>query len=121
MSWENLIFFVLVLFVWGISIAGRWLQEQMAKNSSKGIEFEPIDWSAGHDIEPVPETTALVSSQESQHPIALKPEPRKTLRHQKMVRLLGLHSPQTLRQGIIILAVLGPCRALEKPNDTNPF
>lgn len=122
MSWENLIFFVLVLVVWGISVAGRWLQEQMAKTSTDGREFEPIEWTPAFESEGIPQAETLVPPEGRQEPRPSQLSLRNVRVSKKnIVRRLGLGSPQTLRQGIILMTVLGPCRALEPTNHTRPF
>lgn len=121
MSWESLILFVLALFVWGISVAGRWLQEQMAKTSSSGNEFEPIEWSPHPEFEEMTRGEALAlldGLQQKNSPTFI---PSQIIRQKKTVRRLGLGRPQTLRQGIILMTVLGPCRALEQSKDSTPF
>ncbi len=121
MSVESIVFFVLVLFFWGAAVAARWLQEQFAKHTTDGREFEPILWSSGPDNEAVPDAESPVPPDEQKHPGPTTLNLSRTVPQKKRIRQLGLHNPQTLRQGIILLAVLGPCRALEPPNDTRSF
>ncbi len=121
MSRESLIFFFLVLAVWGLSVAARWLQAQMEKHSTDGIEFEPIEWSPGSIVEPAQESESFVMPDQGQ-PSSAPPVDRTLLVRPKRPKMrLGLGNPQTLRQGIILMTILGPCRALEPSNDLKPF
>ncbi|MDT7044081.1 hypothetical protein [Candidatus Nitronereus thalassa] len=122
MSVESIIFFLLALFVWGLSVAGRWLQEQMQKHSTDGVEFEPIEWSPQPEFEEAPKVPPAEAASPLEEP---PPRPPVTSQSQNVrtttLRRLGLGSPQTLRQGIILMTVLGPCRALESSSDRRTF
>lgn len=120
MSIESILFFILALFVWGLSAAARWFQEQMNRHSTDGIEFEPIDWSSEPELEPVPKVQSLEAPILKKQPSRPIPERGSLVRQQKTVNRFGLDKPQTLRQGIILMTVLGPCRALESSSDTRP-
>lgn len=121
MSMESIIFFVLALFVWGLSAVARWFQEQMGRNSTDGIEFEPIDWSSNLESElpPVPLEPPIAPQQEQLHPSP--PVRREMFVKKEPIKRFGLGRPQTLRQGIILMTVLGPCRALEPSKDSIAF
>lgn len=118
MSVESIIFFVLALFVWGLSAVARWFQDQMQKRSTDGLEFEPIDWSPHPGFEEAPKGEALLPLSELQQtsPSAAS-DRRKIDRPKRSAIRLGLGRSQTVRQGIILMTVLGPCRAMEKPNE----
>ena len=120
MSVESIIFFLLALFVWGLSVVGRWLQAQMQKQSTDGIEFEPIEWSPQPEdkkVSSVSRVEAVAPREEPQQKSSPTIPSSKIIRHKKTIRHLGLGSPRTIRQGIILMTVLGPCRALEKPDE----
>jgi len=121
MSAETIIFFVLALMVWGLSVGARWLQEQMGKNSTDGMEFEPIDWSSSAELEAVAKGEGFVPPDQPQQPSLSTSDRSRMVGQKKSVRRFGLGSPQTLRHGIILMTVLGPCRALELPNNSKPF
>ena len=121
MSAETIIFFVLALMVWGLSVGARWFQEQMKKNSTDGMEFEPIDWSSSAELEAAPQAQPLVATDEHQQSKHLTPNRWGVVTRKETVRRFGLDRPQTLRQGIILMTVLGPCRALESSNDSRLF
>ncbi len=121
MNVDSIIFFILVLFVWGLSVAARWFQEQMRKHSTDGIEFEPIDWSSGPELETVPTVQAPETPVLQELPVHSISDQNGHVRRNKVIRRFGLGNRQTFRQGIILMTVLGPCRALEPSNETKPF
>jgi hypothetical protein len=118
MSWDSLILLLVALAVWGLSVVARWFQEQMEKHSTDGLAMEPIDWSAPAQRESASLPQASVPSDQPQEPPPAPPEPVRKPRQKAIKQRLGLDSPQTLRQGMILMIVLGPCRALEKPDET---
>jgi len=118
MSMESIIFFVLALMVWGLLVGARWMKEQMDKASYEGA---PIEWSSSSALELSPTEETLVLGQEQQSPTPVSTDRSRTSRQKNIRRRLGLEHPQNLRQGIILMTVLGPCRALEQPNDSKSF
>ena len=121
MSRESLIFLLVVLAVWGLSVAARWLQEEIEKSNAGEIEFEPIRESSSFETEPVSKPDTLASLE------ATKPLPSPTLHkkkqtyRRKLSNQLGLGSTQKMREGIILMTILGPCRANEPINTTRSF
>lgn len=120
MSTESIVLFLLALLVWGLSVGAKWLQEQMERHTTDGIEMEPIEWPAPPEIEAISEPQ-MVRSGQPQLPTPSAPDRGSRVRQKKMTKRLGLGNPQTLRQGMILMTVLGPCRALEQPSDSRPF
>ena len=118
MSMESLIFFVLALMVWGLLVGARWLQEQMEKASYEG---EPIEWPSSSALEVSPTEGLSALSEKGHSHTSVSTARSRTSRHKNIRRRLGLENPQNLRQGIILMTVLGPCRALEQPNNSKPF
>jgi len=118
MSMESIIFFVLALMVWGLSVGARWMKEQMDKASYEGA---PIEWSSSSALELSPTEETLVLGEEGQSYTSVSTDRSRTSRQKNIRRRLGLENPQNLRQGIILMTVLGPCRALEQPNNSRPF
>lgn len=119
MSMESIIFFVLALIVWGLSVGARWMKEQMDKASYDG---EPIEWSSTSsalELSSTEENLALDEEGQSHTPVST--DRSRTSRQKNIRRRLGLEHPQNLRQGIILMTVIGPCRALEQPNNSRPF
>lgn len=121
MSLDSLVFLVLVLFVWGLSVAARWFQEQMNKYSTDGLDLEPIDWSPSPEWESLPPADLVAVPVETHQPRRSIPERKTTVTHKKTAKKFGLDRPQTLRQGVILMTVLGPCRALEPSNNSSAF
>jgi len=117
MSMESIIFFGLALMVWGLSVGARWMKEQMDKASYEGA---PIDWSSRSALELSPTEETLVLGEGQPH-TSVPTDRSRTSRQKNIRRRLGLKHPQNLRQGIILMTVLGPCRALEQPNNSKPF
>ena len=118
MSMESIIFFALALMVWGLLVGARWMKEQMDKASYEGA---PIEWSSSSALELNPTEETLVQGKKGQSHPSVSTARSRTSRHKNIRRRLGLENPQNLRQGIILMTVLGPCRALEQPNNSRPF
>ena len=118
MSMESIIFFVLALMVWGLSVGARWMKEQMDKASYEGA---PIEWSSSSALEVSPTEGLSALSEEGQSQTPVSTDRSRTSRQKNIKRRLGLEHTQNLRQGIILMTVLGPCRALEQPNNSKPF
>ncbi len=118
MSMETIIFFVLALMVWGLSVGARWMKEQMDKASYEGA---PIEWSSSSALEVSPTEGLSALSEEGQSHTSDSTARGRKSRQKNIRRRLGLKNPQNLRQGIILMTVLGPCRALEQPNNSKPF
>ena len=62
MSRESLIFLLVVLAVWGLSVVARWLQEEIERKAADRIEPKPI-------AEPLSLETETVSKPEKQPPL----------------------------------------------------
>ena len=77
MSRESLIFLLVVLAIWGLSVAARWLQEEIEKNTTNEIEFEPIEESPSLETESVSKSKTLAQFE------ANKPLPSPTLDQEK--------------------------------------
>jgi len=121
MSWDSLILLLVALAVWGLSVAARWFQEQMEKHSTDGLAREPIDWSAPAQRESASLPQAAVPSDQPQEPPPSQPERVRKPRQNAIKQRLGLDRPQTLRRGMILMTVLGPCRALEPVKEIRPY
>ena len=114
MSVESLMFFVLVLVIWGISSMARWLQEQ--QGSSSGTQIEPGHASSSHEFEATPSAETFMPHGALPQPSHATANRNTIVRQQKLISQLRMGRPQTLRQGIILMTVLGPCRAYAPPN-----
>ena len=107
------IFLVLALF----ALAVRWLNERIRRDiafSDLKDLFLPSD-DAREQQERGVTKTRTTSLSKPKRPIATFSPTTTTKR--RAVSRLRLGNKADLRQGIIIMTVLGPCRALEHPDD----
>jgi hypothetical protein len=114
MSRESLIFLLVVLAVWGLSVAARWLQQEIERSTADEIKFEPDKGSLRLEqpISTIETTKPLLPS---------VPEEEKQTRQKKLSNQLGLDNIQKVRHGIILMTVLGPCRANDPINTLRYF
>ncbi len=119
MSIESIVFFFILLFLSLLALAIRWLHERIRRE----IAYRGLKDLFGPDEE-TPEEPSPEKKPERKKPeptrISQKPMPpietpggpisrkRRTLRS-----LPRLRTPADLRNGIILMTILGPCRALE--------
>ncbi|MDH5563251.1 MAG: hypothetical protein OEY91_06460 [Nitrospirota bacterium] len=113
---ESLILFFVFLFLSAIALGIRWLHEKIRREIAlKDLKdlFLPSDDALEQPDRVTPATTRISLS---------KPQPpihtfRPTITPKRLTasRLRLCHRAD-LRQGIIIMTVLGPCRALEHPD-----
>lgn len=117
MSIEALVSFIVFLFLSLLALAIRWLNERirrdMALRDLKDL-FLPSDDSGEKAVREAPGTTPTPSSKSKELTQKFKPITPPTRRTTSRLRL---HNTADLRQGIIIMTVLGPCRALEHPDE----
>lgn len=117
MSLEAFISFAIFLILSLIALAIRWLNERIRRDIAlrdlKDL-FLPDDDSANQGAPETPDITNLSPS--SQKKPIQKFRPTTTPKRRTASRL-RLRNKADLRQGIIIMTVLGPCRALEHPDD----
>ena len=121
MSRESLIFLLVVLAVWGLSVVARWLQKEIERNAANKIEFEPIEESPSLETESVPKPETLETIETIKPILSTTLNQDKQTHQRKLSNQLGLDSTQTLRQGIILMTVLGPCRANEPISTIRSF
>ena len=117
MSMESLVFFAVLLFLSGLALAIRWLNERIRRDIAfrdlKDL-FLPADDSRKQRDREAPATTRTSPSKPKQ-PIQ---EFRPTISPKRRTgSRLRLRNRADLRQGMIIMTVLGPCRALKHPDD----
>lgn len=117
MSIESLALFAVLLFLSLIGLAIRWLNERIRRDIAfKDLKdlFLADDDSRKQRDRKAPETTRTSPSKPKQLIQEFRPTTspkRRTASH------LRLRNRADLRQGMIIMTVLGPCRALERPDD----
>ena len=115
---ESVVFFFVLLFLSLLAFAIRWLNERIRREIAfrdlKDL-FSPSGDSPEPPARKAPETTRIVGTKSprslltSGAPVSLE---RRLARSR-----LRLRNRTELRQGIVIMTVLGPCRALEHPDD----
>lgn len=113
MSIEALVSFIVFLFLSLLVLAIRWLNEKLRGEISLRDLF-PSDDSRAQREDGVTETTRTSSSKQKQTRQKSRPTPPPERRAGNHIRL---RNKAELRQGIIIMTVLGPCRALQHPDD----
>jgi hypothetical protein len=107
------VFLVLALF----ALAVRWLNERLRRDiafSDLKDLFLPSDDAREQQERGAPETRTTSPSKPKQPVQTFKPTATSKRRTAGRLRL---RNKADLRQGIIIMTVLGPCRALERPED----
>lgn len=107
-SIESLSFIAIVLLVWMIANIGSWLREQIERYSRHQEEFEareaaPFFPDSG-SVQPR-EVTA-----EQPEPVLPHIAAREGLKRPARLRY---RSRKAARQGVILMTVFGPCKALE--------
>ena len=114
---ESLIFFIVLLFLSLLALAIRWLNEKMRREIAlrdlKDL-FLPTDDSQEQREREPPDTTKPFPSKPKQLIQQFIPS---TSPKRRTASRLRLRNRAELRQGMIIMTVLGPCRALEHPDN----
>jgi hypothetical protein len=108
---ESFILLFVFLFLSAIALAIRWLNEKIRREIAlKDLKdlFLPSD-DAREQQERGATETRTTSPSKQKKPI---PTPKR-----RTASRLRLGNKADLRQGIIIMTVLGPCRALEHPDN----
>ena len=108
MSIESLIFLGIVLFVWMIANIGSWLREQIERYSRYQEELDAREaFPASPDSGSVrPEEVTA----ELPEPVPARIGAGESVKSPARLRY---RSRSAARQGIILITVLGPCKALE--------
>ncbi len=117
MSMESLVFFSVLLFLSGLALAIRWLNERIRRDIAfknlKDLFLPSNDAHDKGDREAV--DTTKTSPTKTKQPV---PQFRPTTSpKRRTASQLRLRNRADLRQGIVIMTVLGPCRALEHPDN----
>ncbi len=114
MTIEALVTFTIFLFLSLLVLAIRWLNEKLRGEISLRDLF-PSDDSKPQREDGVTETSRTSPSKQKQPRQKARPTPPPERRAGRS--RLRLRNKADLRQGIIIMTVLGPCRALQHPDD----
>jgi len=117
MSIESFVSFTIFLVLALIALAIRWLNERIRRDIAlrdlKDL-FLPSDDSPDQRDRESPDTTRTSPSKPKQPIQEFRPT---TSPKRRTATQLRLRNRADLRQGIVIMTVLGPCRALEHPED----
>lgn len=117
MSIEALASFIVFLFLSLLALAIRWLNERIRRDIAlrdlKDL-FLPSDDSRVQPDRKTGGTTPTAPSKLKQPRQEFRPT---TSPKRRTASRLRIHNSADLRQGIIIMTVLGPCRALEHPDE----
>lgn len=114
---ESLVFFAVLLFLSGLALAIRWLNERIRRDIAlKNLKDLFLPSNDAYDQgNPKAGDTTKTSPTKSKQPVQqFRPT---TSPKRRTASQLRLRNRADLRQGIIIMTVLGPCRALEHPED----
>ena len=111
MSLEPFVYLTVFLLLALLTAFGLWLNEKVREEINLRDLFEPPEAPAeGRDLKTA-ETPAPA------RPQAIAPSSRPPgSRNRRRLLYRALHNKKDLRQGIILMTVLGPCRALEPPS-----
>ena len=107
MSLEPFIYLFVFLLLTALIFIGRWLNEKVREDINLRDLFSPSETPDRARPE-----TPTFSRQEVRIPPAGRPRPR----NRRMRLKMALHNKRDLRQGIVLMTVLGPGRALDPPS-----
>jgi len=114
MNIEPFIYLTVFLFLTLLTFVARWLGEKVREEIKLREILDPSKEFREQQGLGTPEAT--ITPQSRQKPIstlARSTSPRKRRTPLK----ISLHNKRDLRQGIMLITVLGPCRALEHQQD----
>ncbi|MBA3967545.1 MAG: hypothetical protein H0X47_17565 [Nitrospirales bacterium] len=117
MTMESLVFFAVLLFLSGLALAIRWLNERIRRDIAfKNLKDLFLPSNDAHDQGDRKTADARrTSPSKPKQPIQeFRPT---TSPKRRTASQLRLRNRADLRQGIVIMTVLGPCRALQHPDD----
>ncbi|MEO6201759.1 MAG: hypothetical protein ABIP82_00835 [Nitrospirales bacterium] len=114
---ESLVFFAVLLFLSGIALAIRWLNERIRRDIAfKNLKDLFLPSNDAHDLgdRKAADTTKSSPTKPKQPVQQFRPT---TSPKRRTASQLRIRNRADLRQGIVIMTVLGPCRALQHPDD----
>jgi hypothetical protein len=107
---EPFVYLAVFLFLALLTVFGRWLNEKIREEIDLRDLFGPAEPSEEPQGLQTPETLPP-SRQEAITPPSTPLGPR----NRRALLKRSLHNTRDLRQGMVLITVLGPCRALEPP------
>ncbi len=115
MSMESLAFFAVLLFLSGLALAIRWLNERIRRDIAfKNLKDLFLPDAHDQGDRKAADTTKTSPTKPKQPIQEFRPT---TSPKRRTASQLRLRNRADLRQGIVIMTVLGPCRALQHPDD----
>lgn len=110
MSLEPFVYLAVFLLLALLTAFGLWLNEKVREEINLRELFETAEAPAeGQDLKSAQAPTPASLQ-------AIAPSPRlQGPRNRRRLLYRALHNKKDLRQGIVLMTVLGPCRALEPP------
>lgn len=120
MSLEPFVYLTLFLFVALLIFIGRWLSREIEKQAAYDMESRVPEMDQKESSGRAHRAEELPSPLEERSIGAGPSSPRKPRgvdekQHMRLGRL------REFRRGIVLMTVLGPCKALEQPNDSTRF
>ena len=112
MNIEPFVYLTIFLFLTLLTLAARWLNQKIREEINLRDLFGPSE-----------KPGELLDLEAPEAPTPSRKEPISTLSrsmspHKRRSSLkISLHNKNDLRQGIVLMTVLGPCRALEHEQD----
>ena len=119
MSFEPFIYLILFLILWLLSFVARWLKREIEGSGDRETEAKVRGL---FQESPAPRVYGEVKlpSREKRISQVFPITPTRPSRIRKTVRIQP-RNLQEMRRGIVLMTVLGPCRALEPPNESFRF
>lgn len=121
MSVEPFIYLLLFLFFGLMTFVFRWLKGEMEKSDFEG-ESKVLGLFRESPPPAVPRAKRHEARERRKREVSSLAPPR-PVRTGRKVRKMKVHTGnlQEMQRGIVLMAVLGPCRALEPPNESFRF
>ena len=111
MPLEPFVYLAVFLFLALLTVLGRWLNERIREEINLRDLFGPAE--TGKE----PQVLQRPGAPKGLRQEAVTPSSRPSGPPNRRMRLqMALHNKGDLRQGIVLMTILGPCRALEPPS-----
>lgn len=115
---ESLVFFAVLLFLSGLALAIRWLNERIRRDIAfKNLKDLFLPSNDAHDQGDRSRATDTTKTSQTKPKQPVQQFIPTTSPKRRTASQLRLRNRADLRQGIVIMTVLGPCRALQHPDD----
>ncbi len=119
MSLEPFIYLIVFLIVALLSFVARWLKRELDGSADRETESK-VHGLFQESPEPLVDAEERPQARDTHKSEVSSTTPPRTRRTPKKI---NIHpgNLQEMRRGIILMTVLGPCRALEPPNESLRF